>query len=120
MIFTNFVKLKTHLHPETGARVSLLPSRIPHEPLFEPDVNWVPAIPDGTPEWWRDEKYNVGMETARPIKIRIMNTLIKRSVTLKVCIPRQLLVKIEFPVNLVLKTGLDNLCWYINVALNTS
>jgi hypothetical protein len=91
---TYFAKLKTYLHPESGARVSFLPSRIPHEPLFEPDVNWVPAIMDGSFEWWRDEKYNVGMETIRPIKIRVMNTLIKRSVTLKVRIPQQLKVKI--------------------------
>lgn len=71
-----------HLHPETGAKVSALPFRLPHEPNSEPDVSWVPN--GNTKPWWMDEKYNVGVETLRPIKVCIMNPLIKRSVTITV------------------------------------
>lgn len=77
-----FLQLKTHLHPETGARVSMLPYRIPHEPIFEPDVSWEPNT--ATTPWWQDEKYNIGMETIRPINVRLLNPLIKRSTVIKV------------------------------------
>lgn len=85
-----FSQLKTHLHPETGARVSALPYRIPHESTFEPpDVGWEPNTV--TIPWWQDEKYNVGMETIRPINVRILNPLIKRSITIKVWKHKKLL-----------------------------
>lgn len=76
------VQLKTHLHPKTGARVPLLPFSIPHGPTFEPDTRWKPDVK--TVPWWQDEKYNVGLETARPVNVRITNSLIKRSATIKV------------------------------------
>lgn len=76
------MQLKTHLHPKTGARVPLLPFSIPHGPTFEPDVRWKPDVK--TVPWWQDEKYNVGLETARPVNVRITNSLIKRSATIKV------------------------------------
>ncbi|XP_022166454.1 cytochrome b5 domain-containing protein 1-like [Myzus persicae] len=76
--------LKTRLHPETGARVSKLPFRIPHQPKFEPDVDWEPEII--TTPWWADDKYNVGVETVRPINVRVTNPLIKRSATIRICL----------------------------------
>lgn len=77
------LQLKTHLHPETGARVSLLPFRLPHEPVYEPDVSWSPLNVNTTP-WWQDEVYNVGWETAKAVEIHVMNPLIKRCATMRV------------------------------------
>lgn len=58
-----------------------LPFRVPHAPTFEPDSEWKPEAPV---PWWRDEKYNVGRETARPVYVRVMNALAKRTATIKV------------------------------------
>lgn len=77
------LQLKTHLHPETGARVSLLPFRLPHEPVYEPDVSWSPPNVNAMP-WWQDETYNVGLETAKAVKVRVMNPLIKRCAAMRV------------------------------------
>ncbi|VVC41249.1 Cytochrome b5-like heme/steroid binding domain [Cinara cedri] len=78
--------IKTLLHPETCVRMSALPFRLPDEPYFKPDIDWIPQNVNNKLPWWQDENYNVGLETVRPIEVRVTNPLIKRTATVKVCV----------------------------------
>lgn len=64
-------KIRSNLHPD---------KRLSNELCSKPDV----SCPGTDLPWWQDEKYNVGMETTRPIDVHVTNPIIKETATIKV------------------------------------
>lgn len=76
-------EIQHHIHPITGARVPYCPhGRIPDVLPQVPTVSWRPL--EGKP-WWKNEEYQVGLLTKRVRPIRIINTLIRKEVSMNVC-----------------------------------
>lgn len=75
--------IRYYIHPLTGAHVPYCPhGRIPDVLPQVPTVNWKPL---DHPPWWKDDQYVIGPLTKRVRPIRIINSLIRKEVSMNVC-----------------------------------